>query len=410
MELDDLILLSRRILATKNQPYHRQCIAFDQLKHRMLVFIGQRGVGKTTFIIQYLLSLVDNDINSNKIIYIPTDHFLMGNKSIYEIAEKFSQLGGKIIAFDEIHKYKTWSNELKSIYDTFDLKIIVSGSSALEIAKGSHDLARRAAVYNIPGLSFLEYLELNLGVELQSYKLAEIIQNHEKIVPIIKKVIENKNSKILAEFKQYLETGYYPYFRKLQDKNTFYLTLEQNLHTTIESDLGAIYPSLTGHSIRKIQQLLIFIAKMVPFTPNWNNLKNLLEISDARTLKTYFKYLEDAGLIRTVMKSSKKIHKLEMPEKVYLDNPNQIYALSLQVSNIGTIREVFFLDMLTYLHEVTVPKNGDFLIDDRTTFAIGGKNKNFYQLQNINNAYLACDDLENGIGNKIPLWLFGFLY
>jgi len=193
MALEALYLLSRRYLDTKYKVYHRELIQKHYLKHRLVILIGQRGVGKTTSIIQHLLDSVKQDSLSHEILYVPIDHFLLGGISLYEIAEQFYQLGGKIIAFDEIHKYSDWSKELKSIYDTFpDLKIVVSGSSALERHKGSHDLSRRAAVFSIQGLSFREYLELNLDASFSHYTLDEILKNHEKISHDILETIHKK--------------------------------------------------------------------------------------------------------------------------------------------------------------------------------------------------------------------------
>lgn len=409
MNLEDIYALSRHFITIKNQSYKRYFIRKIPLKHRLSILLGQRGVGKTTMLIQYLLDYAKSDKYSPKILYVQADHFLVANASLYEIAEKFYNSGGKFIVFDEIHKYPNWSIELKSIYDTFpDLKIIASGSSALEVYKGSHDLSRRAIIYNLPGLSLREYLELNLGVVFADFSLQDIVNNHEKIADSI--ITKLKPQKILLHFHNYLKYGYYPYFQEIKDTSLYLLTLEQNLHTIIESDLAAIYPSLTGNSIKKIKQLLVFIAQSVPFVPNWQKIKILLEIGDDRTLKTYFKYLEDAGLTRSVMSGSKKMHRLEVSGKIYLNNSNQLYAFSPGLQNQGTMREIFFLASLSQGYKVTVPQNGDFLVDDKYIFEIGGKKKSFNQIKAEQNAYLACDDIESGSGKKIPLWLFGFLY
>jgi uncharacterized protein len=410
MSIEDIFSLSRRFLEIKNKPYKRYFIQTTPLKQRLSILLGQRGVGKTTSLVQYLLEKVKNDQLSSKILYIPADHFLISNTSLYEIAEQFESLGGELIAFDEIHKYDNWSKELKSIVDTFPkLQVIASGSSALKVQKGTHDLSRRAIVYSIKGMSFREHLEIELNISLPCSSLEYIINNHEKLCTRIIGKVEAEGKKVLAEFRKYLRCGYYPYFLEIQDLNTFYLTLEQNLHATIESDLVAIYPALTGNSIKKINQLLQFIAASVPFTPNWQNLKKILEIGDERTLKTYFKYLEDAGLIRSISRYSEKIRRLELPEKVYLDNTNQYYALSSSSSNVGTVRETFFLAMLLS-HDVSIPAFGDFILSKKYVFEVGGKNKTFQQIKNENDSYLACDDIEIGMKRKIPLWLFGFLY
>lgn len=409
--IDEFIQLSRHFLEIKNTPYRRYFLQQHTFKQRLSLLIGQRGVGKTTTLIQYLLSQVNNDRFNTEVLYLQVDHFLMGNYSLYEIAESFHLLGGKWLAIDEIHKYSNWSQELKSIYDTFpDLKIIASGSSALEIHKGTHDLSRRAIIYKMVGLSFREYLELYYDLILPHYSLSELLNNHERIVTNVLHEIEKTSKKILVHFLDYLKYGYYPYFREVNDISVYYLLLEQSLHTTIEGDLVAIHPQLTGNSVKKIKQLLAFIARAVPFTPNWQKLKTILEIGDVRTLKTYVKYLEDTGLILTIAKATTKLRQLELPEKIYLNNSNQMYALSYNHVNEGSIRETFFLNMLKTHHEVTLPNQGDFLIDHSYVFEIGGKKKGFQQLQGMNNAYLACDDIETGIASKIPLWLFGFLY
>ena len=339
------------------------------------------------------------------------DHFQVGGTSLYEIAEDFHTLGGKVLALDEIHKYPNWSQELKSLYDTFPkLNIVASGSSALQMHKGSHDLSRRAIKYNLFGLSFREYLELRLGIELSAYSLTEILQNHARLAGNVMDILAEKGEKVIALFHHYLACGYYPYFSELPNEELYFMTLEQNLHTTIESDLAAIHPHLSGSSINKLKQLLIFIAKAVPFTPNWNKLKDLLDIGDVRTLKTYFGYLEDAYLIRSVSKKTQKLSHLASPEKVYLDNPNQMHTLSLGDHIIGTQREIFFIDMLSLKHEVELADKGDFLIDKTYLFEVGGRKKGFEQIKNKERAYLACDEIESGAGSKIPLWLFGLLY
>lgn len=413
MDLDEIFALSRRFLDIKNESYRRYFIRATPLDQRLSIILGQRGIGKTTSLIQYLLDKANNDKLSSQILYVQADHFLIRNTTLYEIAEQFELMGGKFIAFDEIHKYADWSRELKSIFDTFPkLTVLASGSSALEVYKGAYDLSRRAAIYFMQGMSFREYMEIYLNISIPTLSLEDVLSNHEKIVGSIISEIEKIDCKILSEFNKYLQYGYYPYFLEIKDISVFYMTLEQNLHTTLDSDLAAIHPELTGNSIKKIKQLLKFIADSVPFTPNWRTLKNTLEIGDERTLKLYLKYLEDAGLIRTVMRATDKIRKIELPEKIYLNNTNQYYALSPSFStrNIGTIREIFFLSMLKQAHNIAIPASGDFVIDKNYIFEIGDKNKTFTQVKNEKNAYLACDNIETGFKKKIPLWLFGLLY
>jgi len=410
--IEKLFSLSQNFIRINNREYVRYFLRTYPLKNRLSIVVGQRGVGKTTAIIQHILSSYKNDIFTNSALYIQADHFLVGSHSLYEIAEQFYNLGGEMICFDEIHKYPNWSTELKSIYDTFPkLTIVASGSSALEIYKGSHDLSRRAVVYKMFGMSFREFIEIELGINLKSSGLEDIINNHQRIAAGITNAVEKKGKKILALFKSYLEYGYYPYFREYKNRELFYLTLEQNIHTTLESDLIAIYPSLSGNSIKKIKKLLMIIASSVPFTPDLKKLKTMLDVGDERTLKTYLKYLEDAGIIMTVSKSGRGLRELEKPEKIYLNNPNLIHAISSRMPlEIGNLRETFFLNMAETSHKVSSPARGDFLVDGRYTFEIGGKNKDFSQIKDIKNSFLGVDNTEIGVGNKIPLWLFGFLY
>lgn len=410
--IEDLFRLSQNFIRINNRGYIRYFLKTNPLKNRFSIVVGQRGAGKTTVMIQHILASYRNDIFTNKALYIQADHFLIGSHSLYEIAEQFYNLGGEMICFDEIHKYPSWSAELKSIYDTFPkLTIVASGSSALEIYRGSRDLSRRAVVLRMFGMSFREFIEFELGIDLKSSGLEDIMSNHQRIANGIITTVEKKSKKILALFKSYLEHGYYPYFREYKNKELFYLTLEQNIHTTIEGDLIAIYPSLSGNSVKKIKKLLTIIASSVPFTPDLKKLKTMLDVGDERTLKTYIKYLEDAGIILTVSKGGRGLRQLEKPEKIYLNNTNLIHAISGSVpAEIGNMRETFFLNMTGAFHKVSSPEHGDFLVDGKYVFEIGGKNKDFSQIRDIRNSFLAVDNIEIGIGNKIPLWVFGLLY
>ncbi len=406
-----IVEVSQQFLKVKHSPYKRYLIRTNKFSHRMSMILGQRGVGKTTTLIQLLLEETKGDRFDPRILYVQADHFALGSMSLYEIAEHFQMQGGKWLAIDEIHKYPNWSKELKSIYDTFvDLKLFISGSSALQIYKGSHDLIRRSTSYLMQGLSFREYLELTHGLELPSCTLEELCQNHLKIADNLIRLLEKSGLKVIPEFNKYLKIGYYPYYFEINDADAYKITLEQNFHMTIESDLASIYPHLAGNSEKKIKQLLSFIASAVPFVPNWQKIMQILEIGDARTLKAYFSHLEDACLIASVFKASSKLAKLESSGKIYLDNTNQLFAISSKEPEKGTVRETYFLTMLTQNHEASLPMNGDFLIDDLYLFEVGGKNKTFTQVKSLPHSYLALDDMEIGVGNKIPLWLFGFLY
>jgi len=373
---------------------------------------GPRQVGKTTLARRLLSGAGTEELYFNWDIEDHRRLLVRYPGDFWQRRRELKSIKRPRIVLDEIHKYPNWSTELKSIYDTFPKLIIVaSGSSALEIYKGSHDLSRRAVVYKMFGMSFREFIEIEFGINRKSAGLENIINNHQRIADSITTAVEKKGKKILALFKSYLEYGYYPYFREYKNRELFYLTLEQSIHTTIESDLIAIYSSLSGNSIKKIKKLLMIIASSVPFTPDLKKLKTTLDVGDERTLKTYLKYLEDAGIILTVSKGGRGLRELEKPEKIYLNNPNLIHAISSRMPlEIGNLRETFFLNMVETLHKVSSHAQGDFLVDGRYTFEIGGKNKDFSQIKDIKNSFLGVDNAEIGVGNKIPLWLFGFLY
>jgi len=402
--LEKLMLESKKFILRNNLSYQRYFIKNNRIKHRLTIITGQRGIGKTITIAQYIQ--LHKELKS---LYVSMDSFIIGDLSMYEIAEQFEITGGKLLCFDEIHKYSNWSQELKSIYDNFpNLQIIASGSSALEINKGSHDLSRRAHILKMEGMSFKEYLELTLNIELPTFSLDNILNKHEDIAFDIMTILEKLDKKILPLFKRYCEIGYYPYFLDVNDDEVFFDMLVQNINISISNDLLFVYPSLDGNSIKKLKLLLNIIMQSVPFVPVIEKLKNSLDIGDGRTLKEYFIKLEDAGIIKLLMKSSSKgLSKLEKPEKIYLNNTN---LLNIADCEIGTVRETFFLTTLSLLHDVTYPKKGDFLVDNKYLFEVGGRNKGFEQIKDIENSFVVYDDVEVGFGNKIPLYLFGFLY
>lgn len=410
--LDDLFLHSQQFLRNNNRPYKRYFLQLNNFESRLSLLIGQRGIGKTTTIIQYILESYEKDFFTEKALYIQADHFQIKKYSLFEIAESFSKYGGELLCIDEIHKYPDWSIELKSIFDSFpSLKIIASGSSLLQITKGTHDLSRRAIVYKLFGMSFREFIELTLGVSLPQTTLENLLKHHRAIADKIIRIVESKGEKILSLYRKYLQYGYYPYFLEYKEKSLFYQTLEQQVHTTLESDLLTVFPSLTGISIYKILRLLAIISDSVPFTPDLSKLKQALDIGDERTLKTYLAYLEDAGIVSLLRKKTGSMRQLSKPEKIYLNNCPLLYSLSESTNpNVGTQREIFFISSVAPMHKLYSTERGDFVTGDNTIFEVGGKGKDFSQIRGEAKSYLAIDNIEIGTGNKIPLYLFGFLY
>jgi predicted AAA+ superfamily ATPase len=411
--VEKLFELSRYYLKNYNKEYKRYFLKKHSLESRFYIIIGQRGVGKTTALIQHMLKLFNDDILTREALYVPVDHTFVARYTLYEIAETFYKEGVKLIFFDEIHKYAHWSRDLKSMYDVYpDLRLLASGSSAMEIYKSSHDLSRRAIVYHMVGMSFREFLEFTLDLRLESYPLDEMVKDHETISHQIVEALEKKGKRVLPLFRDYLRFGYYPYFREHRNQlEEFYLKLEQDVRKTVENDSVDINPKLNGTSVKKILRLLSLLTESVPYTPDLNDLKRKLEIGDIRTLKQYLKFLEDSDVILSVSKKGRGFSELEKPEKLYLNNTNLVHALGeIERLDKGNLRETFFANSVSSFYKIQTVGRGDFLVDDKYTVEVGGKNKRFSQVKGIENAFLAVDDIETGMGNKIPLWLSGFLY
>ncbi len=364
---------------------------------KLIGILGSRGVGKTTFILQYLKEL---DIALEKKLYFSVDHFYALNYSLYEIAEEFSKVGGEVLAIDEIHKYPNFAAELKSIYDTFDLKVIFSGSSAIALENSKVDLSRRAVLYKIRGLSFREFLEFQTGEKFSSYTLEEILQNHTQIAYEI-----NEKIKPFEYFSNYLEYGYYPFYK--QNINLYSQKLTEVLNIVLESDLPLVF-KIDPSNINKLKKLLAMLCQSKPYELNISKLSQKIELNRA-TLYNYLNYLEAGHLTTMIRQHSRGESIFSKPEKLYLNNTNLSFAYC-ENSDIGTTREIFFTNQLSQSHSINYSKIGDFLIDNKYLFEIGGKNKSFKQIKDIENSFVAADDIEVGFGNKVPLWLFGFLY
>jgi predicted AAA+ superfamily ATPase len=335
-------------------------------------------------------------------LYISADNIRFSGNHLFDLANDFEKQGGKYLFIDEVHKYENWSQEIKNIYDSFsDLKVVITGSSMLQIYKGNADLSRRAVHYVLHGMSFREFLKYDQNIDFKRFTLDEISQNHIKIAGSI-----NEKIKPLPLFNAYLKQGYYPYYKS--DKRFYLSKLANTVNLILEMDLPAV-ERIEMYSIRKIKKLLWIISQSTPFTPNITDLARNLEVS-RNSLLSYLTILERGGLVNLLKSSTKGINSLAKPEKIYLNNTNQIYAFDANKPDIGNLRETFFFNQLQAIGEVTSSKKADFTIDNNYIFEVGGKNKGREQIVGLDNAYLALDNLEYGFGNKIPLWLFGMLY
>ena len=383
----------------ENQKIGYQRYIWNEINHndKLIGIVGARGVGKTTYILQYLESL---DIPLHKKLYISADSFEVLESSLLEIAKIFSALGGEVLAIDEIHKYKNFERELKQIYDMLALKVIFSGSSAIELEHAKADLSRRAVMYRMNGLSYREFLEVKLGIELKSYRLEEILTNHLEIAYTIKKEL-----KPLEHWKEYLQYGFYPFY--FQEKTTYSIKLKETINTVIETDIPSIF-SIRYESIINLKKLVTLICQSEPFKINIKELSAKIG-TDRDTLYLYMNYLYRGKILNILRSKTKGDNIFLKPDKIYLNNPNLNYAYCKE-SKIGTVRESFFANQLQLDYDVSIPTKGDFLIDEQYLFEVGGKNKSFKQIKDMENSFVVADDIEVGFGNKIPLWLFGFLY
>jgi len=373
---------------TRFKRYLYDTIAWDS---RMIGIIGPRGIGKTTMILQF----IKENLSAKDALYVSADDIYFSKNKLIDLADEFHKNAGKFLFIDEIHKYNDWSRELKNIYDSYpELKVIFTGSSVLDILKGSSDLSRRALIYEMQGLSFREYLNLYHNIEVNLYSLKQIINNEVKLP---------KLDHPLPLFKQYLRQGYYPF----GVENELNIRLGQIINQTLEVDITQ-YANLNVSTMRKLKQLLSIISESVPFKPNFSKIATLINAS-RNSLEDYFAFMEKAGMINQLRNETGGLRGLGKVNKVYLDNSNLIFNLVGEKSNLGNVRETFFMNQMRVNHEVISSKNADFIVDNYT-FELGGKNKNQDQLNKDGRSFVVKDDIEFGYLNVIPLWAFGLNY
>ena len=397
--MTELLQNSERYIRDVSMTFQRYLMMQINWNDRLIGIKGARGTGKTTLLLQYLNKLGKP---ISEAAYFPMDDLYFLSETLVETGKKFHQQGGKILALDEVHKYPQWSKEIKILYDRYpDLQIIFTGSSIIDISRQEGDLSRRALMYELHGMSYREFLIMNGMKDLPTLSFAVLMEktgNLRKLFP--------DEFRPLAGFEEYLKYAYYPFFK--EDKAGYYQRLKQMVRLIVEYDMAEI----KGFDIRnskKMMQMLNIIAQQVPFKPNLQKLSEKSHIH-RNSLGNYLYYLEEARLIRLLAPSGISTSTLQKPEKIFLNNTNLMYALSNEQPGKGTIRETFVYSQLAPNHKVNFPKTGDFEVDDKFVFEVGGAGKNRQQIKGLPNAYIISDDIEFPVSNAIPMWILGFLY
>ncbi len=375
-------------------PVHRHLLDFIDWDHRLVGIQGARGVGKTTFLLDYAKTYYGND---KSCLYVNLNNLYFAEKSVVEFADEFRKTGGKILLLDQIYKYPDWAEELKYCYDHFeDLKIVFSGSPLMRLDEGNSVLDGCAGVYNLEGFTFREYLNLKTGNDFRPYSLDELLQNHEDIAAsVVDKV------KPLAYFTDYLHHGYYPFFL---EKRNHLENLLKTINLVLEIDISYLQ-QIELKYLPKLRKLLYIVGKSAPFQPNISRLSYEVETSRA-TIMNYLNYLRQGRLINLLYEENPD--PLKKPSCVYLQNPNLVYSVARGEVEVDVLHKTFFYNQVGYLNRVNHCSTVDFMVNEQLPFYVGGRN--IEKKRQNNNGYFARDMVEVGTGNQIPLWLFGFLF
>ena len=388
-----------RLLAETDLSFTRYLYETINWDNRLIVIKGAKGVGKTTMLLQHIKRCFPD---ARKALYASVDNLWFSTHSILDLAEYHYTHGGTHLFLDEVHKYQGWEQEIKNIYDSYPkLQIVVTGSSMLKLEQSLiADLSRRHRLYTLEGLSFREYLKLEGVVDLPVLSLDRILSNHfDEASQITSKV------KVLQHFDEYVQSGYYPFYR--EEGDGFFDRLQQVIETIINSEIPAV-SNIEYDSVYKTKQLLGILAELSPYTLNISSLCNTLQSSRNNVLKL-LDLMDKAALVRRLYSVESGMKMLTKPEKILFHNTNLMYCLTPHV-DAGTMRETYLASQIGAEHSLYMPSQGDLVVDGRWLFEVGGKKKGFSQIKDIKESYVVSDDVEIGYGNRIPLWLFGLLY
>jgi len=387
--------IHRSLLNSPKNTIKRELMDTIDWNDRLICIKGFRGVGKTTFLLDYIKQ---NFADSSDVLYINLNNFYFTKRKISSFADEFAKRGGKVLILDQIQKYPEWSEDLRKCMDEIpDLKIIFTSSPVLRITEGNPDLEGIAKIYHLEGLSFREYLNHQAGKNFRTYTFEEIIENH---IDISKEIVSEVRP--LAYFDEYLKQGYFPYY--MDDHNFYTNKLLKNTNLALEIDVPYIN-QIEFKYLTKLRKLLHIIASETPFTPNVSKLASSVETSRA-TIMNYLKYLKNARLINLLYSNGNSDDdQNKKPDQVYMHNTNLLYAIAPNNNDSLTMRLTFFYNQVGYKHQLAKSPVADFCIDGKYKFNVGGR-----KLESKGEVYAASDVIEVGEGNKIPLWLFGFLY
>jgi len=395
--MDSLVKIYLRLLQETEVKTFRYLYSNIDWDERCIAIIGAKGVGKTTMLLQHIKATFED---KNKALFASLDNSWFAKHTIFELADEFYLNGGTHLFLDEIHHYPNWTTEIKNIYDSFPkLRIVFTGSSLLQIYKSTADLSRRVVYENLEGLSFREFLKFEKVGDFPVLSLKEIVENHQNIAFQI-----TENIKIMPLFKKYLKNGYYLFYKEGLKK--YDIKLQEAVNNVIDIDIPTI-ENIEFESRHKLKKLLAILSTLVPYTPNISDLSAAIDSNRNNTVK-YLSLLANAKLLNLVSYKNKTIGDLTKPDKVLLNNTNLSYLYG-DKANLGSARETFFVNQLKAVGDVILAPQGDFMVDNYT-FEVGGKGKSFDQIKDIPNSFVVADDIEIGHKNKIPLWLFGFLY
>ncbi len=398
--MDTLFKKHRTLISQTNTGIVREIMKSVNWEKQLVSIRGSRGVGKTTLMRQYIKQMYG--VNAGEALYCVMDSMYFTSHTLMEVAERFHLMGGKHLFLDEVHKYPTWSKELKEIIDLWpDMKITFTGSSLLQILNADADLSRRVLSYDMAGLSFREYLRFYKNIELPVHTLKEVLEDADAVCDEVCKVCHPQ-----PLFEEYLRAGYYPFYDG--DEQEYYSRIENVVSFIIDQEmtqLCGVDPAYT----RKLKAMMLFLANNVPYDVNIAKLASYLELNK-NTVLSYLSSMQKAELLHLLYADNKSVTKMQKPDKIYVHNPNMLCALSSNL-NVGTLRECFVVNQLSVGHTVEYGKTqGDFLIDGKITVEVGGQDKSFDQIADIPNSYILADSMEFPIGKKLPLWVVGLLY